>query len=82
MANFIAQFMVKEDEDSRPTTWMIWINGSSNQWAEGARVLLQSPEGDSLDCVVHPQFLTTNNEAEYEAILSSLDLAKAVGPCQ
>ena len=29
--------------------------------------------------MVHLQFLTTNNEVEYEAVLSSLDLTKASG---
>ena len=57
--------------------WMIWTDGSSNQRVGRAAVLLQSPEGDTVECVVRLQFSTTNNEVEYEAVLSSLDLAKA-----
>ena len=41
-------------------------------------MVLRSPEGDIIECVVRLQFPTTNNEAEYEAILIGLDLAKAV----
>ena len=55
------------------------MDGLSNKHARGIRVVLQSPEGDTIECVVQFQFLTTNNEAEYEAILTGLDLAKAVG---
>ena len=77
LANFVAQFTAKEDEDSRLATWMIWINGLSNQQAKGAGILLQSPEGDTIECAIYFQFPTTNNEAEYEAVLSSLNLAKA-----
>jgi len=58
---------------------MIWTNVSSNQWARGARGLLRSPEGDTIECAVRLQFSTTNNEAKYETILSGLDLAKATG---
>ena len=55
------------------------MDGLSNKHARGIRVVLQSLEGDTIECVVQFQFLTTNNEAEYEAILTGLDLAKAVG---
>ena len=58
---------------------MIWTNVSSNQQAGGAKVLLRSLEGDTIDLAVRLQFSTTNNEAEYEAILSNLNLAKATG---
>ena len=58
---------------------MIWTNASSNQWAGGAKVLLRSPEEDTIECAIHLQFSTTNNEAEYEVILSDLNLAKATG---
>jgi len=41
--------------------------------------VLHSLEGDEIECVVHLDFPTTNNEAEYEALMVGLDLAKAVG---
>ena len=53
------------------------MDGSSNQCAGGVRVVLQSPEGDFVECMILLQFPTTNNKAEYEAFLSGLDLAKA-----
>lgn len=77
LADFNAKFTTREDEGKKPTAWMIWSDGSPNQRARGARVLLWSPEGDTIECVVRLQFSTTNNKAEYEAVLSSLDLAKA-----
>ena len=40
LVDFIAKFIAKDDEEGRPVTWMIWIYGSSNQRAEGARMLL------------------------------------------
>ena len=53
------------------------MDGSSNQRAGGVRVVLQSPKGDFVECMIRLQFPTTNNKAEYEAVLLGLDLAKA-----
>ena len=42
------------------------------------RVVITSLEGDILKYGVQLQFLTTNNEAEYEAVLTGLKLAKSM----
>jgi len=36
-------------------------------------------EGDKIKCMIRLDFPTTNNKAEYEALVARLDLAKAVG---
>ena len=36
------------------------------------------PEGDKIECMIHLDFPTTNNEAEYEALEAGLDLVKVV----
>ena len=41
--------------------------------------MLCSLEGDEIECMVHLDFPMTNNEAEYEALVVGLDLAKAAG---
>ena len=38
--------------------------------------MLLSPEGDKIECMVRLNFPTTNNEAEYEALVTGLNLAK------
>ena len=40
-------------------------------------MVLQSPEGDIIEYAVLLQFPTTNNEEQYKAILTGLNLAKA-----
>ena len=45
----------------------------------GIGVVLLSPEGDLIKCMVLLDFSTTNNEAEYKALVARLDLAKATG---
>ena len=54
-------------------------DGSSNRQAGGAGVVLLSPERDVVECMVRLDFPTTNNEAEYERLVASLDLARAIG---
>ena len=41
--------------------------------------MIQTPEGDKIQCMIQLDFPTTNNEAEYKALVAGLDLAKAVG---
>ena len=55
------------------------MNGSSTLHARGIGVVLKSPEADSLKHKVHLHYQTTNNEAEYEAFLKGLELAKSLG---
>ena len=42
-------------------------------------MVIQTPEGDKIQCIILLDFPTTNNEAEYEALVVGLDLTKAVG---
>ena len=44
----------------------------------GAGLVLQSPEGFTVDYALNPDFPTTNKEAEYEALIACLILAKAL----
>ena len=55
------------------------MDGSSNRQAGGAGIVLHSLEGDEIECLVRLDFPTTNNEAEYKALVAGLDLAKAIG---
>ena len=55
------------------------MNGSSTLHAGGIKVVLKSPETDMLKHKVRLHYQTTNNEAEYEAFLKGLELAKSLG---
>ena len=41
--------------------------------------MIHSKKKDEIECIVHLDFPMTNNEAEYEALLAGLDLAKVAG---
>ena len=55
------------------------MDGSSTLHAGGIGVVLKSPETDTLKRKVRMHYQTTNNEAEYEALLKGLELAKLLG---
>ena len=40
-------------------------------------MVIQTPKGDKIECMIRLDFPTTNNEAEYEDLVAGLDLAKA-----
>ena len=40
-------------------------------------MVIQTPKGDKIECMIRLDFPTTNNETEYEALVAGLDLAKA-----
>ena len=42
-------------------------------------MVLLLPEGDVVECMIRLNFPTTNNEAEYEALVAGLDLARVAG---
>ena len=55
------------------------MDRSSTFHARGIGVVLKSPEADTLKRKMRLHYPTTNNEAEYEALLKGLELAKSLG---
>ena len=60
-------------------TWVVHVDKSSTLYVGGIRVVLKSPEADKLKHKVRLHYQTTNNKAEYEALLKGLELAKSLG---
>uniref|UniRef100_A0A2N9GPG2 Uncharacterized protein n=1 Tax=Fagus sylvatica TaxID=28930 RepID=A0A2N9GPG2_FAGSY len=82
LADFIAEFTVIEDEPSEEKPdegWEIEIDGSSVKGAGGVGIVFKTPEGHLLKHSTRLQYPTTNNEAEYEALLTGLRIAKELG---
>ena len=80
VANFIAKYTQLEDKGVEgQRLWSIHTDGSSNQHSEGVSVVIQIPYGDKIECMIRLDFPITKNEAEYEALVAGLDLARATG---
>ena len=53
-------------------TWEVYVDGASNQKGLGVGLVLMSPEKVVIEKSLRLDFSTTNNEAEYEALLEGI----------
>ena len=81
MADFIAEFTLTDEENPnhKAEWWIIQTDGSSAQRKDGVGVVITTPDGEVLKYGVRLKFPATNNEAEYEGILTGLRLGRALG---
>ena len=69
-----------DDDPTDPNNvWSLRIDGSSNMNGSGAGVVLESPTGEKVCYALRLEFPASNNEAEYEALIARLRLAKEMG---
>ncbi|XP_034681044.1 uncharacterized protein LOC117910982 [Vitis riparia] len=81
MADFVLEYSrrpIQRKEPSEKEWWTLLVDGASRSSGSGVGLLLQSPTGEHLEQAIRLGFPASNNEAEYEAILSGLDLALAL----
>jgi ribonuclease HI len=81
LADFLAEFtnMPEIEEPKIEREWVVYIDGSSTKKNGGAGIVLVTPEGEELNGSIRLEFKTTNNEAEYEAVIAGLGLALELG---
>ena len=60
-------------------SWTLYIDGSSMIMARSTRVVIIFLKNATLEYALQFSFSATNNEAEYEALIISLKLAKEPG---
>ncbi|XP_070026373.1 uncharacterized protein [Nicotiana sylvestris] len=88
LADFVADFsrrIVPEAEKelqvftgSNPDTWTLFTDSSSNVKGAGLGIVLILPSGETIRQAIKCH-LITNNEAEYEAVITGLELARELG---
>ena len=65
----------ENDETELKEYWVLYFDGASKASSSGAGLVLQSPDGFVIEYALKLDFPTTNNEAEYEALIAGLGLA-------
>ncbi|XP_059441973.1 uncharacterized protein LOC132174316 [Corylus avellana] len=75
----LTEYTLKKVLRKKDETWVISVDGSSTRKNGGAGVILITPDGEELCSSLRLEFKTTNNEAEYEAVLAGLGLAREMG---
>ncbi|XP_031260926.1 uncharacterized protein LOC116119120 [Pistacia vera] len=61
-----------------PSKWTLSVDGSSNMNGNGLGIVLTTPKGDVVQRAIRCGFKCINNEAEYEALIAGLSLAKEI----
>ncbi|GKV35867.1 hypothetical protein SLEP1_g44073 [Rubroshorea leprosula] len=77
VADFLVECVsatVKEKTPEHPV-WVLYVNGAANVEGSGARAVLLGPDGFKSEHALRFKFQTTNNAAEYEALIYGLKLA-------
>ncbi|RDY02803.1 Retrovirus-related Pol polyprotein from transposon 17.6, partial [Mucuna pruriens] len=72
LADFITENLPANDKGE----WYLSVDGSTNQSGSGAGVILEGPEGVLIEQSLHFDFRASNNQAEYEALLAGMRLAR------
>ncbi|XP_030930685.1 uncharacterized protein LOC115956449 [Quercus lobata] len=61
------------------SSWRVYVDGATNQWGAGLGLVLISPEEVIIEKSLRLGFSTTNNEAEYEALLMGMSMVQKMG---
>jgi ribonuclease HI len=77
----LADFLVEmtHPREHHPGEWTIYVDGSSNNKGYGDGVILENTEGVAVEYSLKSKFQTSNNQAEYEACLPGIRMAKELG---
>jgi len=75
LLDFINDLQQTPTEDQ----WTLYVDGSSNPKGESVGIVLEGPNDVLIEKSLHFAFKTSNNQAEYEAILVGLSLTHEVG---
>ncbi|XP_020426564.1 uncharacterized protein LOC109950835 [Prunus persica] len=67
-----------EHFDPSVPVWILHVDGSASQQCCGAGLVLTTPDGAKVEYALRFNFRASNNEAEYEALLAVLLLAKSM----
>ncbi|KAL0373672.1 UNVERIFIED_CONTAM: Ribonuclease HI [Sesamum radiatum] len=59
--------------------WLHHVDGSSNSTQGEQGLVLRDPEGIKFEVAVKLNFIVTNNEVEYEAVIARMNLAMQLG---
>ncbi|XP_022867930.1 uncharacterized protein LOC111387586 [Olea europaea var. sylvestris] len=80
LADFIVELTLSpEHPPGGQADWKIFVDGSSNDEESGAGIIMIGPNGEELEYSLRFEFLAINNDAEYEAVITSLRLAAKLG---
>ena len=68
-----------ENRLASPLSWKVYVDGAANQKGSGVGLVLVSPKKITIEKSLRLGFSTTNNEAEYKALLMGMAMVQKMG---
>lgn len=80
LADFLAESS-KPAVDGDPSTpsWNLYVDGSSTKDRSRADLIIESPQRERYEHALKFMFKTLNNEAEYEVLITGVELCYTAG---
>ncbi|KAL0451876.1 UNVERIFIED_CONTAM: hypothetical protein Slati_1165700 [Sesamum latifolium] len=80
LADFISEMTeITIKETSQDQKWLLHVDCSSTAQGSGAGIVITTPQGEDLEFAIKFDFKSSNNEAEYEALVIGLKMAHETG---
>ena len=81
ITDFIVEYTSHAEEggEGEDPEWVLHVDGSSTRAASGAGLVLLGPHRAKVLYALKFRFEASNNEAEYEALIAGLKLARDIG---
>ncbi|KAL0420762.1 UNVERIFIED_CONTAM: hypothetical protein Slati_3099100 [Sesamum latifolium] len=80
MADFVSELIgISVEDTSKDKKWLLHVDGSSTIQGSGAVIVITSPQGEDLEFAIKFDFKASNNEAEYEALVTGMRMAYEAG---
>jgi len=76
LADFLTELLPMAEKND---WWSLNVDGSSNKKGGGAGIILEGPNELTLEQAISFRFETSNNQAEYEALITRIRLIKELG---
>jgi ribonuclease HI len=77
LADFIVEMTTPPQETSMEP-WTLSVDGASNIRGSGAGIVLEGPDGVMIEQSLRFTFKASNNQAEYEALIAGMELAREI----
>ncbi|GAA0185303.1 hypothetical protein LIER_32591 [Lithospermum erythrorhizon] len=82
----VIQELEVEELNLSKLDWILFVNGAHNivdgahnDQGVGAKLLILGPQEETMEYALRSSFPSTNNEADYEAMIQGLKLVKSLG---
>ncbi|XP_058755917.1 uncharacterized protein LOC131629132 [Vicia villosa] len=74
LADFVAEMAFPETTNNNARRWTLYVDDASSSTGSGVGIILENGEGTLIEVSLSLSFPTSNNQAEYEALLVGLHL--------